>query len=417
MSNFKIKFSLFLNFFVFAILLNSVGIVILLVQKSFAVTKSGAAILDPFKDVSAVIISFIVTSSLIKIGYKKVMLMVLGCMAIVCFSMPFTSSFLAIKLLFAAVGSGFAVLKMAVFGTIGLICNNEIEHIRFMNFLEACFGAGIVTAYFIFARFINVADPSNISWLNVYFLLGSMVILAFLLLLISPLDESAAKGSSVNKTISMAALFRLAAKPIVLLFVCCAFFYVLLEQSVMNWLPTFNNNVLKLNESLSIKMASILAASIAAGRFLSGLLLKKMHWLTLLSSCLALSALILILLLPATQNFIDTYIGVQITSIANVPLVAFIFPLIGLMLAPVYPVINSVILSSLPKPQHGLMSGLIIIFSALGSSVGAIITGIIFQCHGGQAAYYFALVPIVLLVVLLFMFRKQHDKIAKQLVG
>ncbi|MFM2326553.1 MAG: hypothetical protein RIR31_755, partial [Bacteroidota bacterium] len=56
MSNWKIKISLFLNYFVFAILLNSVGTVILLVQKSFDVTKSQVAVLEPFKDLSIAIV-------------------------------------------------------------------------------------------------------------------------------------------------------------------------------------------------------------------------------------------------------------------------------------------------------------------------------------------------------------------------
>ena len=39
MSTFRIKLSLFINYFVFAILLNSVGTVILLVQTYFGVNK------------------------------------------------------------------------------------------------------------------------------------------------------------------------------------------------------------------------------------------------------------------------------------------------------------------------------------------------------------------------------------------
>ena len=56
-------------------------------------------------------------------------------------------------------------------------------------------------------------------------------------------------------------MFKLMVKPIVLVFVLCAFFYVLIEQSIMSWLPTFNNKVLLLPAALSIQMASILAGS------------------------------------------------------------------------------------------------------------------------------------------------------------
>ena len=71
--------------------------------------------------------------------------------------------------------------------------------------------------------------------------------------------------------------------------------------------------------------------------------------------------------------------GHAVTGWSTAPLAAFIFPLIGLFLAPIYPAINSVILSNLPAHKHGSMSGLIVVFSALGGTTGSIITGFIFE--------------------------------------
>ena len=119
MTNWRIKLSLFLNYFVFAILLNSVGTVILLMQKSFGITKSEASYTEPFKDLSIAVVSFLVTSFITKIGYKKAMLIALGFVSIVCFIMPYTSSLFMVRLLFAAVGSSFALIKMSVYGASG----------------------------------------------------------------------------------------------------------------------------------------------------------------------------------------------------------------------------------------------------------------------------------------------------------
>lgn len=411
MSNWKIKVSLFLNYFVFAILLNSVGTVILLVQKSFAVTKSQVAVLEPFKDLSIAVVSFLVTSYITKIGYRRAMLIALGFTAAVCFVMPFTQSLVAIELLFAAIGSSFALIKMSAFGSIGLITKDEKSHISFMNFLEAFFGMGVVVSYFIFPLFIDKNNPGSSSWLNVYYLLGGISLVAFLLLLVSPLDETEAKaGNDAASLEDFVKMFRLLVVPLVLIFIACAFLYVLLEQSIMSWLPTFNNDVLKLNEVLSIQMASILAASIAAGRFLAGFIMKKVKWIVVLITCLVLAGGLVYFAMPVIQKVVASYKGSGITSFKDIPAVAFVFPLIGLVLAPVYPAINSVILSSLPKPQHGLMSGLIILFSALGGSTGSVITGNIFQHYGGQTAFYFSLLPIALLIICLFIFNRLHNK-------
>ena len=410
MSNWKIKISLFLNYFVFAILLNSVGTVILLVQKSFDVSKAQVSVLEPFKDMSIAVVSFLVTSFITRIGYKRAMLIALGFVTIVCFLMPFSNSLLMIELMFAAIGSSFALIKMSAFGSIGLITKGEKEHISFMNFLEAFFGVGVVVSYFVFPLFIDKNNEASRSWLQVYYLLGAMSLIAFLLLLISPLDESEAHVESPgNFTGDFLNMFKLLAFPLVIIFIFCAFFYVLLEQSIMSWLPTFNKDVLKLSQVLSIQMASILAASIALGRLLAGILLKKLNWMIVLVSCLTLAAVLVYFAMPEIQTFIDTYKGNGISELKEVPLIAYVFPLIGLLLAPIYPAINSVMLSSLPKPKHGMMSGLIIFFSALGGSTGSVITGNIFQNYGGKTAFYFSLVPIVLLIIGLFIFNRLHN--------
>lgn len=388
-------------------------------QKSFGISKAQASYTEPFKDLSIAIVSFIVTSFITKIGYKKAMLIALGFVTIVCFIMPFTSSILMVRVLFASVGASFALIKMSVYGTIGLVTKNDKEHISFMNFIESFFGVGIVVSYFIFPLFVDNAHPESTAWLHVYYLLSGISFAAFLLLLSSPLDESASKTQqSENLAADFGKMFKLFIVPLVLIFLLCAFLYVLLEQSIMSWLPTFNNDVLKLNEVLSIRMASILSAAIALGRFAAGLLLKRIKWLYLLLSCLLCAGLIVYFMKPAINNFLAGYHGNGISELKDVPAIAFAFPLIGLFLAPIYPAINSVILSSLPKPQHGLMAGLIIVFSALGGSFGSVITGHVFQAYGGQNAFYLSIIPIsILIIALIFFNRFQKRYSVKQQTG
>ena len=416
MQNWKIKAALFLNYFVFAILLNSVGTVILQVQNNYGITQGSASILEAFKDLSIAIVSFLISSYITRIGYKNAMLIALAFVTVVCFIMPFTASFLTTKLLFAAVGSGFALIKMSVYSTIGLVTKNEKEHISLMNFIESFFMIGILTGYFIFSYFVDNNNPQSTSWLKVYYVLGTISLLAFLLLLSATLDESSIKNQQHDSMIAdFGKMFQLMVSPIVLVFIFCAFFYVLIEQSIMSWLPTFNNKVLLLPAALSIQMASILAGSTALGRFLAGLVLKKLNWFLVLAGCLILAAALVLIAIPLAQKVS----GVPITGWSTAPVAAFIFPMIGLLIAPIYPAVNSVILSTLPVQKHGLMSGLIIIFSALGGTTGSIITGHIFENYGGQNAFYFSLIPMTILIICLFIFRRLQKKFkaANTLVG
>ena len=402
MSNWRIKLSLFLNYFVFAILLNSVGTVILQVQSNFSISESSASVLEAFKDLSIAIVSFLVASYIVRIGYKNSMLIALGFISLVCLLMPSLSSFWMTKMLFAATGTCFALIKVSVYATIGIIAANKKDHASFMNFIESFFMVGILTGYFIFSAFVNDEDPKSTEWFRVYYLLAGIAIVAFVLLFSTKLDESSVKPvASKSFAEDFVDMFKLAILPIVLVFVISAFIYVLIEQSIMSWLPTFNSKVLHLPTTLSIQMASILAASTAVGRFFAGIALRKIHWFFVLVICLLFASALVVIAIPLSHS-----VHGEVTGWGNAPLAAFVFPMIGFFIAPIYPAINSVILSTLPARQHGAMSGLIVIFSALGGTTGSIITGHIFEAYGGQAAFYFSLVPISVLIVCLFFLNK-----------
>ncbi len=407
MSNWKIKLSLFLNYFVFAILLNSVGTVILQVQANYSVSESSASVLEAFKDLSIAIVSFLVASYISRIGYKNAMLIALALVTLACLLMPSLGSFAMTKVLFAATGTSFALIKVSVYATIGIVTENKKEHASFMNFIESFFMIGILTGYFVFSAFVDDKNPTSSTWLNVYYLLAGIALVAFLLLLSTSLDESAAKSETSKPFLEdFTDMIKLAIKPLVLVFIMSAFTYVLIEQSIMSWLPTFNSKVLNLPTTLSIQMASILAASTALGRFSAGFALRKIHWFRVLIICLLAAAALVLVAIPLAK----TTAAHEVTGWGTAPLGAFVFPLIGLFIAPIYPAINSVILSTLPAQQHGPMSGLIVIFSALGGTTGSIITGNIFEAFGGQTAFYFSLVPIGILIVCLFFFNRIQKK-------
>ena len=406
MANWKIKFSLFLNYFVFAILMNSVGTVILQVQGNYGVSESSASVLEAFKDLSIAAVSFLVASYITRIGYKNSMLIALGFVTIACLLMPSLSSFAMTKVLFAVTGTSFALIKVSVYATIGIVTTDKKEHASFMNFIESFFMVGILTGYFIFSAFVDDGNPQSTAWLTVYYLLAGIATIAFLLLLSTKLDESTVKVDASKPFLEdFTDMIKLAIKPLVLVFIMSAFTYVLIEQSIMSWLPTFNSKVLQLPTTLSIQMASILAASTAIGRFGAGFALQKIHWFAVLIVCLLAASLLVLVAIPLAQNN-----GGEVTGWNNAPLGAFVFPIIGLFLAPIYPAINSVILSTLPARQHAPMSGLIVIFSALGGTTGSIITGNIFEAYGGQIAFYFSLVPIGILMICLFFFNLIQKK-------
>ena len=394
-----IKWAMYLNYFVFAILLNSVGIVILKAQRNYGVDELEASILEAFKDLPIAIVSFLVASFLPRIGYKRAMLIGLGLVYIACITMYFGNSFATAKLLFATVGVSFALIKVSVYSLIGTVTENQQEHNSLMSSIEGVFMIGIALAYFLFPAFNSETNPD--AWLNVYWLLAGISGVSFAFLFLAK-SENQVEVPGVNLLDDFRQMFQLMAKLLTIVFVISAFLFVMIEQGIMSWLPTFNSKVLHLPENISIMMASILAISLAVGRLAAGFLTKKINWIWILSACIIIAMLIVIFVLPKA-------VGLEvktITSLFDIPLIGFAFPLVGLFIAPIYPLLNSVVLSALPKSLHSSMTGLIVVFSALGGTLGSRIIGYLFKNEGPENAFYYTLIPMALLLFSFFILKK-----------
>jgi fucose permease len=405
MSNSKIKFSLYLNYFVFAILLNSVGILIQKSQNRYHVDEVTASSLEAFKDLSIAFVSFLIGSFLPRLGYKKGMLMALALVFVGCLGMYWGNSFTSVRILFACVGISFAVIKVSVYSMIGLITSSDKEHKSVLSSIESFFMIGIASGFIAFPLFYSDIDPN--AWLRIYLVLAALIAVSFLILLFSKFNiQYQIPGTNIKD--DFIEMIKLLKRPLVLVFAIAAFMYVMTEQGIMSWLPTFNQKVLLLPEKLSVTMAVILMLSIALGRYICSLLVKRMSWIVLLCSCLTGAALMVLFVLPQTQNMPQ----LDIHSLGDVPVIAYVFPLIGFFLAPIYPLVNSFVLSSTEKVYHSPMASLLVFFSAVGGTLGSRLVGYLFKNIGGQKAFYFSLVPMAILFICILFFSKMQKKSA-----
>lgn len=396
------RIALFSSYVLFAILLNSVGTVILQSISTFRISKEDASILEAFKDLPIAIVSFLVASFLPRAGYRRAMIAGFGLVAVACILMAQLPNFTMTKVLFLTIGVSFALVKISVYATIGLLTGTSNEHASLLNTTEGFFMIGVLSGYWIFSAFIDPADPASADWVGVYWLLAVLAAAnaALLAVVRFPAAVVADEGRSLRG--DFADMVQLFWRPVVLVFVMSAFLYVLLEQGIGTWLPTFNNEVLHLPQNMSVQASSIFAAALAAGRFGAGAILQRLDWYWLLNICIVGMAVLIVVALPLAGGVTPD----PDISWVSAPLAAFVIPMIGLFLAPVYPAINSVILSTLPRGQHAAMAGLIVVFSALGGTLGSFITGQTFAAFGGTTAFYLSLVPIAALLAVLAMFRR-----------
>jgi len=126
----------------------------------------------------------------------------------------------------------------------------------------------------------------------------------------------------------------------------------------------------------------------------------------LLAVCLLGAASMVVFILPQTQRLQPGLI----TSLKDVPVIAYVFPLIGFFLAPIYPLVNSFVLSATEKIFHSPMASLLVFFSAIGGTLGSRLVGYLFKHIGGQKAFYFSLIPMTVLMICLFFFYRIQKK-------
>lgn len=406
----RILAALIMTYMLFGILLNSVGTVILQSIATLGQTKSSAAILEAFKDLPIAATSFFVASFLPRLGFRRAMMIGTGMVALACIAVPLVPAFATVKLFFAVTGVAFALVKVSVYSTIGLITSDKARHASVTNLVEGMFMVGVLAGYWLFGAFIDSADPGSMGWVGVYWILAAMSGAIAVLLAITPIDESGSVREASNAAEDFAAMLRLVVRPLVVVFVISAFLYVLIEQAIGTWLPTFNREVLHLPAAMSIQAASIFAAALAIGRLSASAILTRVGWYPLVNFCIVAVAALVLISIPMTEGLrADPAIGWL-----SAPAAAYILPLMGLFLAPIYPAINSAMLSALPKPDHAAMTGLLVVFSALGGTTGSFVTGHAFEAFGGQTAFTMSVVPMLFLLISLAFFRKRSVSAAGQ---
>jgi len=396
LTNFGIKAAIAIAYLIFAVLLNSVGTVILQSGEYFHVGKLAASTLEASKDLTIAVVSFLVASYLPRLGYRRGMMAGLALVGVACAAMPVVDAFWMARLLFVAVGIGFAVTKVAAYSSVGLLAATPAAHASLLNLIEGVFMLGVLGGFWLFSAFIDAGHPGSPRWLQVYWWLSGGCAAAVLLLAVARLNETAAGGEvAPSPAAALRAMRTLAVEPLTLAFVPAVFCYVLIEQGIGSWLPTFNRQLLNLSAPMSIQAASIFAGGLAVGRLGAGAVVRVIGWYRLLIGCLVGVAALILVALPLARL---TH-GAPVTRWADAPWAAIVFPLVGVFMAPIYPAINSAVLSAIPTARQSTMVGLIVVVSALGGTTGSLIVGRTFALAGGTLAFYLLLAPLAALFV------------------
>ena len=390
-----------LTYLAFGMLLNTVGTVILRAIASLGVDKSGAGWFDGCKDISIAAVSFLTASYLTRIGIRRAMVGALVLSLGACALMPLAGAYWAICVHFVMIGTAFAFVKVGVYTLIGQVTDSPRDHAALTSMIEGGFMVGVLSVTVLFSRFVGSGlVDSGRDWLNVYWILAALCAVCLALWLATREMPQTVAGDAPS-ILAMIGLVRL---PLVMVFVLSAFSYVFVEQGIGTWLPTFNNEILRLPQAMSVLAGSFYAGSIAVGRLLGGVLIGRFGWYRVINVALVAVALGIALIVPLSHGLG----AAPVTDWLHAPLAAWLFLGIGLFMAPIYPTLVSVLLSSSPQPRHAELMGLVVIFSALGGTAGSRLTALLFARFDGATAFGCMVLPVAVLALGVALLRRQE---------
>ncbi|MBW8522818.1 MFS transporter [Chryseobacterium chendengshani] len=388
----NITLPLRLTFFIFSMVLNCMGIVILqLSQENIGYDKLG--FLESFKDLPIAFISLFAVNFISKIGTKRSIILALSIVGICSLLLPFVQVFWFYKLWFAIIGTCFAIGKICVYGIIRNNITEEKSLAKTMNTVEASFMIGIFVVNVGFGWLI--AGEYSEYW-KFGFVFISLVSLITIYLFSKIKILEADKNLKTN-TISNLISFK---QTSIILFFAVIFFIVFTEQSFNSWLPAFYKNHLKVNSFFSIQASSTLALFSYLGRIITANIIQRFSLIKYFIFCLICIISLLSLI------FCIQYFGSD-----NSGILLYLFPIIGFFLSPLYPLINSKMIAQINNQKINTFTSMIVIFSSLGSSVSSILMSVLFENKMLTFYSLYILGAVVILFCLsLFYFRQDHIK-------
>lgn len=364
----NISLPLKLTFFVFSMVLNCMGIVILQLS-SQKITYDKLGFLESFKDLPIAIFSLFAVNFISRFGTKKSLVFALILVGICSLFLPFVEVFWFFKLWFAIIGTCFAIGKICVYGIIRNNMTKEKSLAKTMNSVEASFMIGIFLVNTGFGWLIS--SQYGEYWKFGFMLISLLSFFTAYLFIKSKIKEPEQKSKKIFPDLS-----GFGKLPFILFF-AVSFFIIFIEQSFNSWLPSFYKDHLKVNSFFALQASSFLALFSYTGRTITSKIIQRFPLSRYFMACLFMIVLMLIII-----SVIQFYYK------ENSKALLFLFPVIGLFLSPLYPVINSKMIAQIDKDKINTFTSLIVMVSSISSSINSITISFLFK---NQILTYYSL--------------------------
>jgi len=367
------------------------GIIILQLSDE-KVNYNKLSFLESFKDIPIAFISLFAVSFISRYGTKKSLIFSMLLVGFCSVILPFVEVFWFYKVWFAIIGTCFAIGKICVYGIIRNNFLEEKEMAKTMNSVEASYMVGIFAVNMGFGLLIS--SRFGEFWKFGFSVIAALSFFTAYLFSIAKIKEPLKVKTKLIPNLSGFGNMT------IILFIAVIFFIVFTERSFNSWLPAFYKDHLKVDSFFALQSTSFLAVFSYIGRIITSKVIHRFPLEKYFTACVI--GIIVVLL---------TISYIQFNFPENSRVLVYIFPLIGLFLAPLYPVVNSKMMAKIDKNKINTFTSLIVIFSSLGSAFSSMIIAILFEDK--ILNFYSLYVLLAVLIILIFSiiyFRVSKEK-------
>ncbi|MEI6055380.1 MAG: MFS transporter [Lentisphaerota bacterium] len=400
----KLRLGLLGTVWMFSMFASVLSTFIMQAVSYYHATTTSAGTLESFQNVTIIIVTFVAFSFILKVGYKKALMSIIALMIVVSILMPIINNYWMIKIYLICCGVVLVGMKIGIYSSVSIATENESKQASFLSLLEATWMLASMAGMWVLSYFIK-AFPEN--WLYSMWVFAALGIAVLVMWVFIPFDESAiAKEKDLPFTQQIKDLIAICKNKLVMAIIIIMFTASIVEMGVGAWLPGFYQHAMSISGSLSVQLASFSLILCFAGRIVVIFLLRFMKWNHILFMYYSIGFVILAIVLFTVEPSTHT-----IEHFKDVPFMALLLPLIGFILAPNAPLLNSSILARTSKEKQALLMTVLAITFAVASSIGARLVGQLMESLGGITGFKITtLIPMLLLVIMILPYSKFIQK-------
>lgn len=401
MSNVKmLKTTIFMTVCCFSMFACTLSTFVMQAVSYYHVSSTSAGTLESYQNLSMIVFILGLFSIILKLGYKRSLMFIIGLMVVISALMPIINSYSMIKIYLVGLGLVFVGMKVVLYSTVPLTVKNEAQQAMMLTLLEVFWALASLVGMLVMSHFME-SNPQH--WLLFTWVFSGFGVITLLMWAFVALDESSLKKESKSSFIQLLKdIGHICNSRYLIAVIIVSFLGSIVEMGFGAWLPGFYKQALGLPDFLSVKIASFALVSTLLGRLVVVGLLKFVSWGKALFIYYSIGFIVLALVLfnvaPTTT---------VINSISEVPFTALMLSFFCFFLAPSTPLLNSSILARTAKEKHVLLMTVLTLIFALASSIGARLIGQLIDHMGVINGFKVAtLIPLGLLVLLIIPYEK-----------